>query len=50
MIVDMYLYDFTKHDYSDIVDLFIYLSVYLFSYFDSCFEKIYFIKNVFGKR
>ena len=25
---------------------FIYLPVYLFSYFDSCFEKIYFIKNV----
>ena len=29
MKVDMHLYDFTKHDYSDIVDLFIYLFIYL---------------------
>ena len=35
------------------IDLFIYLFIYLFNIqyiYDSCFEKVLFIKNIFGER
>ena len=49
MKVDMHLYDCMIIQIL-LIYLFIYLPVYLFSYFDSCFEKIYFIKNVLVER
>ena len=58
MKVDIYIFTSARRMIIHIlIDLFIYLSVYLFIHlfniqyiYDSCFEKVLFIKNVFGER
>ena len=53
MKVDIYIYMCARSMIIHIfIDLFIYLFIYLFNIqyiYDSCFEKVLFIKNIFGE-